>query len=133
MKEGVAIFIFALYHGVNIFLGWQNKQTVQKRLDHHDLRQIEHFLWGLMYAALIIPWFWVYDIWFVLALIPLHLSVFPVAYNLYRDLPAFNLSKTSKAITDRILVRMGLKSMESVCFGAEVLAIFLITISIRKL
>lgn len=126
------ISIFLVYHGINILLAWQNKQIVQKRLNHKDLRQIEHFWWGLMYGALCLPWYWIhgYGIWYVLALVPLHLSIFAPAYNDYRGLETFNLSKSSKAILDRTLVKMGFKSLEWPCFIAEVLSIILLLISI---
>jgi len=136
MTGWLKIIIFVVYHFVNIFLGWQNKQVVQKRLNHKDLRQIEHFAWGAMYGALCLPWYWIpghgWGIWYVLALVPLHLSVFAPAYNDYRGLAPFNLSLTSKSIIDKTLVKMGFKTLEWPCLISEVLAAILLTISILK-
>ncbi len=126
------IIIFVLYHFVNIGLGKWNAVIVQHRIDSGNPKQIEHFWWGLMYGALCLPWYWVYghNFMYVLALVPLHLSIFAPAYNSYRGLARFNLSKTSKAITDKTLVKMGFKSMEIPCAIAEVISIILLLISI---
>lgn len=132
MKLLWIILIFLLWHAVNIFLAWQNKQLVQKRLNHKDFHQVEHFLWGLMYAALCVPWYFIFGLWFTLALIPLHLSVFPIAYNDYRGMTPFNLSKTSKASTDKLMVKIGLKSTEGVNLASEGLSIIFLIITILK-
>ena len=126
------IIVFLAYHGVNVFLAWQSKQSVQRRINHKDLSQLNHFTWGLLYAgicALSFKFGWL----FVASLIPLHLSIFPIWYNLFRGLELFNLSRTSKASTDKIMVRMGLKSTEVVNFAAELLATALLIIQIRNL
>lgn len=133
MIAGIIFVIFLAWHGINIFIAWQNKQIVQKRIDHKDLTQIEHFWWGFGYLLICLPFYWVFNLWFALALIPLHLSIFPVAYNDYRGLTPFNLSKTSKAITDKIMVRLGLQNTLLVNFGAEALSLILLFLSLKKL
>ncbi len=132
MTLALAILVFLAYHGLNVFLGWQNKQVVQKRLNHKDLRQIEHFWWALAYCIGCSPMYWCYNLWFAIAILFPHLSIFGPAYNLYRGFAAFNLSKTSKATTEMIMVRIGLKDTETVCIIAEVIAVILFTISFLK-
>ena len=126
------ILIWLGWHGINIFIAWQNKQVVQKRLNHHDVRQIEHALWFTGYCIICAPFYWIQDIWYAVSLVALHGSVFPYAYNKYRGLKGFNLSLTTNSSFDKLQVRMGLKSSALVNIGCELISIALLIISIFK-
>src|SRR4029077_20283266 len=115
----IPVIFFVVYHGINIFLGWWNAAIVQRRIDSGNKKQIEHFYWALMYAALCVPWYWAFGPWYVLALGLLHLSIFGPAYNAYRGIYRFNLSKTTTSAIDRTLLKMGFKTLEWPCIIAE--------------
>ena len=131
MSIGLIILVFIVYHGVNIVIALINANIVSERIINKNPNQINHFLWSLIYFATIIPiYFLSHSFWLIGGIILLHLSVFPVAYNLFRGLAPFNLSKTSQALTDELMVDLGFKSTEIVNFSAEIIAIALMTISI---
>lgn len=125
-----AIIIFALYHYLNIQLGRWNVSIVKKRKAAGKKNQIEHGWWFLGYLIICAPQYWLINLWFALSLIPLHLSIFAVAYNHFIGLLPFNLSKTSDAITDRMLVRMGFNDMEWPCIIAESVSLILFIVSL---
>lgn len=120
------IFVWFVYVGVNIGLAEWNNLIRVERIKAGNKKQIEHFWWGLFYGALCAPMYWPGGVWFVGSVLLLHISVFPVFFNRASDLPAFHLSKTSTAITDRIMVWLGLTSTEWVNIGAFILSIGLL-------
>ena len=124
------IVLYSAYHVVNIIIARINADTVQRRIDNRDAKQIEHGWWFLLYVVLCVPMGWAVNWWFVGAVLCLHGSVFPVAYNSFRHLAPFNLSKTSKAVYDRTLVKMGFKDMEIPDFAAEFVSALLFTVSL---
>jgi hypothetical protein len=70
--------------------------------------------------------FWPGGWWFIGSILLLHLSVFPVAYNRLAAPSTFYLSKTTTALTDRIMSWLGMKSTEWVNIGAFILSIGLL-------
>ena len=105
------IIIWFGYALVNVALAGINSNIVKHRISTGDKNQINHVAWSFYYILLFTPMFFIFKNWyFIGGLILLHLSVFPVAYNLFMGLKPFNLSTTSKSITDRIMVKMGLKN-----------------------
>lgn len=94
---------------------------------------IRHGWWAAAYGALIaIPYLFFKDWLLVGSLALLHLSVFPVVYNIKAGLPAFFLSKTTTALTDRLMVWIGLTSTEIVNFLALAGSILLLILSIKQ-
>jgi len=128
-----AILLFILYHYLNIQIGKWNAAIVKKRKEKGNKKQIEHGWWFLGYLIVCAPQYWLVNIWFALSLIPLHLSIFAVAYNKYSGISPFNLSLTTDAITDQTLVKMGFTSLEWPCVIAEVVAGVLFVISLISL
>lgn len=128
-----AILIFIAYHAINIPLAFWNVQIVISRIGKGDKRQINHFLWAAGYLLICVPQYFLFNIWFAVAVVIPHLSIFAPAYNHYRGFAPFNLSRTSNSMTDRILVKMGFKDIEGICILAEILAIALFTISLYHL
>lgn len=131
------ILAWLVYAASNIFLAWWNNEVRVHRIKVGNPNQIEHPLWAAIYCGWVSPiWFIMHDHWnyfhlwsLIISLLLLHLSFFPVAYNRYSDLPAFHLSKTSKAITDITMVKIGLKSTEAVNIGALLISLTLLIIS----
>ena len=130
MTIGLYILLYIALMGVNIGIAAINVGVVADRIKVGDTRQINHFIWGLIYLAPCAPLYFI-NHWLFYSVIPLHLSIFPVSYNLFRELPPFNLSKTSKALTDRFMVKIGLKSTETVNLAAQLLSFFLLYKAIR--
>lgn len=127
------ILVFLTYHGLNILLGWWNVEIVMSRIVRVDKRQIEHGWWSIGYLLLCLPMTFIFNSWLALSVMMLHLSVFPVSYNLFRGMPTFYLSKTSSAVVDKFMVRMGLKTSEVVNMIAEAIAIGLFIFSLYEL
>jgi hypothetical protein len=134
MRTLLIILIFVLYHGINILIAWINDRIVTMRIANKNPNQINHFLWGAIYLATVIPIYFLFPkpAWLMGAIILLHLSIFPVSYNLFRGNAPFALSKTSNAVTDKFMVDVGLKDTEIVNIGAEIIAIVLVIFSIYK-
>jgi|GEM_PF-4888422 len=127
------ISIFGIYIGyvlVNIIIAKWNAVVVADRIRKGNPKQIEHGWYFLLYVALCVPQYWFINLWFVGAVFCLHGSAFPVAYNLFRGITPFNLSKTSKSKYDQKLVQMGFKDMEIPDFIAEFVSALLFTISL---
>ena len=120
------LWVFILYiafHGLNILIAWWNKQTVQYRLDHGIAKDIEHPIYGTGYFLVCASQYFVVNWQFVVAILWLHLSIFPVFYNEFRDEPTFFLSKDSRAVTDKLMVQAGLKNTKAVNIIAHILSI----------
>lgn len=128
-----ASLIFIGYHIVNIPLAYWNVEIVIDRIINGNKKQIEHFWWGLGYALICIPQYFLFGGWFLFAILIPHLTIFAPAYNYYRGFPLFNLSKTSSSLTDRILVKAGFKDIEGPVLLAEFMAIVFFTISLYQL
>ena len=97
--------------------------------------KILHGVWGFIYALICAIPFLIVDFNFkavelYISLVLLHLSVFPVVYNSFMELPPFNLSKTTTALTDRFMVYIGLKNTAIVNIGAFIVSITLLILSI---
>lgn len=122
--------VWFVYGAINIGFAEWNDAIRRKRILKKDPRQINHPLWAAFYCLVCTPMYLFFKDWYLVgSVLLLHLSVFPVAYNRYADQPAFNLSKTSTAITDRLMVRAGLKSTEIVNIAAFFFSTSLLVIS----
>lgn len=133
MNYFIASLIFVGYHLVNIPLAYWNVEIVMNRIIDGNKKQIEHFWWGLGYAIICLPQYFLFGGWFLIAIIIPHLTIFAPMYNHYRGFEPFTLSKTSSSLTDRFMVRIGLKDIEGACILAELLAIVFFTISLYQL
>lgn len=103
--------LFLFYIAVNISIAIWNKLIVDHRLRTGNPKQIEHPWWALGYVCVVAPlWFGFHSIYFISAVLLLHLSIFPVAYNIVTGEDAFHLSQTSRAVTDRMMVKAGMKN-----------------------
>ena len=132
MKTISFIALWNAYFLLNVIFAWWNVDIVHRNQKIGKTAQINHFLWAAFYFSLCATqWFLFHDYYFIASILLLHLSVFPVVYNRDMGLPAFWLSKTSKALTDRIQVSIGLKSSVVVNIGAFILSIALLIKSFR--
>lgn len=119
MTAAFIIGVWGLFFLANIAIAEWNDTVRRNRIKKGNPKQIEHFWYGLGYGLLCGGVFYISRSWIeLISILLLHISVFTVAYNRFSDLPAFNLSKTSKAITDRLLVKLRLKSYEPVAVPA---------------
>lgn len=126
------IIIYFLFHGINILFAWINRNIVQSRMSTG--KQINHFAWGSYYTVLCgLAYLWQHDWFLVSSIVLLHLSIFPVFYNRFRGLYTFNLSPTSKAITDKIQVAIGFKNSKVANIGSQIISLILFAVSIAKL
>jgi hypothetical protein len=129
----IIILVWIGFVLVNILIAKLNSDTVQARIDAKDTRQINHPLWAGAYALLCVPAYIFFREWyFIGSIILLHLSVFPVLFNIFRGNPAFYLSKTTTAVTDQFMVSLGLKSTEAVNILAVSASIFLLFLTLNK-
>lgn len=140
------ILIYIGFVGLNVLIAWVNNQTRQRRLNHHNYKQICHPAWGFYYCcACLVPYVFLHSpvimhIWIIpikmiwalpIALLFQHLCFFPVAWNVLAETPSiFFLSRTSSAWTDKIMVRIGLKSTEIVNFAAMIISFTFLTLTI---
>lgn len=119
-----ALVIIAIWLGfalLNIVIAWWNDRVRRARIRLGNPKQIEHFWYALGYSLLCAGVWYRSRSWVeLISILLLHISVFTVAYNLRSDNPAFNLSRTSKSLTDRLLVSLGFKSYEFVAGSAFV-------------
>lgn len=133
MSAGFIIGAWGLFFFVNIAIAEWNDTVRRKRIKKGNLKQIEHFWYGLGYCLLCSGVFYISRSWIeLLSILLLHISVFTVSYNRFSDLPAFNLSRTSKAITDRLLVRLGFRSYEFVAVSAFCISVTLFILQFFK-
>lgn len=131
MIWGFICGIWCLFVGINISIAEWNDSVRRKRIKNGNTKQIEHFWYGLGYGILCGAIFYISRNWAeFFSLLLLHLGVFPPAYNRFSDLPMFNLSKTSRAITDRIMVAMKLKSTEEVNIIAFCISVILMVVQL---
>lgn len=133
MKPAFVIVIWLLFMLINSLIAESNDQTRRNRIKKGNKRQIEHFWYGLGYGILcLIPFYISRNWWELISLLLLHISVFPVAYNVFGGLKPFNLSTTSDAITDKIMVKLGLKTTKWVNIITLILSIGLLFFQILK-
>lgn len=125
------IGVWIAYAGANIAIAELNAATRASRLRIHDYRDINHPVWALYYTALCVPSYLFFKDWFYLASVAtLHMAILGPAFNIFSKMPStWYLSPKSKAITDKIMIRMGLKSTELVNFSALFVSITLLVIS----
>lgn len=126
MTVSFIIATWTLFHFINIGIAEWNDTVRRNRIKTGNRKQIEHFWYGLGYCLLSAGVFYISHSFIeLISVLLLHISVFAVAYNRFADLPAFNLSKTSKALTDRMLVRLGFKSYKFVAVTAYCISVVL--------
>jgi hypothetical protein len=124
------ILLYASYHAANILIAKWNVHTVFTRMANGNPKQIEHFWYFAGYCLICAPQVYLVNLWLAGSVLCLHGSIFPVAYNCYRGLAPFNLSKISKSKYDKLLVRIGFKDMEAPCIIAELASLILFTFSL---
>jgi hypothetical protein len=118
---GLPFILWVVYILGNVALGRWHGYLRTRAVAKGQTIAIRHGWWGLLYAGLCaIPVVWSHSWYEYGSLILLHLSIFPVTYNLASGISMFNLSKTSTAITDRLMVWTGLKDTEVVNISAMV-------------
>lgn len=126
MKPLFIILTWLGFNALNIVIAEWNDHVRRVRIRLGDPRQIEHFWYGLGYGLLCGGAWYISRSWIgFFSILLLHISVFTVAYNRFSDNPAFNLSRTSKALTDRLLVKLGFKSYEVVAVSAFCISVVL--------
>lgn len=125
------VVVWLIYVAVNICIAELNDKTRRKRIANKTYKQINHPLWAAIYCALCAIPIYISRSWIeALSILLLHISIFPVAFNRFSDLPAFHLSPTSTAITDDIMRRLKLKSTEEVNIIAFYISVILLFIQI---
>lgn len=123
--------IWCLFVAICILTAEWNDSIRRKRIKDGNPKQIEHFWWFFAYCILCSGVFYISHNWIQIgSILLLRASVFPVSYNMYAGLAPFNLSKTSKAIFDRLQVRLGLESSEEVNIIAFCISVILLFIQI---
>lgn len=123
------IIFYALFVFINLIIADVNNQKRLSNIASGNTAQINHYFWSGLYLVLVAAMWFPFHNWFYIGgLILQRLGVFPVLYNLEAKLPPFNLSKTSDAITDRALVKLGFKNSflinAAALVGSIVLACF---------
>lgn len=133
--KAIIIWIFFIF--LNIGWGILTSYFVNKQKENKTYKSIKHGWWGLVYVILMcvtllfFPFnFKLYCLLISLAL--LHLAIFPPIYNLKQKLYIFNLSKTSKALTDRFMVLIGLQDTKAVSYAAIAISVSLLIHTITK-
>lgn len=125
--------IWVIYVFLNVGIADENNDVRLKRIASGNPKQIEHFWYALGYTAACSVWFLIFKEWFFFSsLLIIHLGIFPTAYNIFSKLPIFNLSHTSTAISDRIMVKIGLKNTAIVNIAATALSIIFLIISFDR-
>ena len=132
----INILIWFSFILLNIGWGFLTSEVVNEQKKNATYKSIKHGWWGLAYCLLMsVAVVFVHNVALILLLISialLHLSIFPVVYNSCQNLPTFNLSKTSRALTDRLMVKLGLKDTAAVNIVALLISIALLILSIYK-
>jgi hypothetical protein len=116
----IQAIIFLLFVAINAGIAFLNNQERLANIADNVTTQVNHALWTLTYivlvsivlltAGLIEGWpLHVFE-FLAAAIIAQRLSIFPVFYNLFAKLPPFNLSRTTTALTDQLLVDVGFKN-----------------------
>jgi hypothetical protein len=126
------IILWGLFVGINIV--WAIINGIMTR----DNDKTYHGWSGMLYTVVcIIPILfqlkhpnWLEISLEFLSIISLHASVFAVVYNFERNLPLFNLSKTTTSLFDRFQVWVGLKSSKLFNIGSFIISITLLILSI---
>lgn len=117
----------------NIILGWENALVVRQRIAAHNPKQIEHGLYLTGYCVLVFVYWAVWRDWSdAVAIFLLHGCVFPVAYNRFRNEPAFELSETTTAKTDKFLYDLGFRTSAYFDFSVLAVSLFFLILSIFK-
>jgi hypothetical protein len=117
----------------NIPLARWHSALVDGAIKEKHKKAILHGMWAAAYIGIsFIPMFfnWNTAKWSNILLgfsfAGLHASVFPVAYNRYRNLPDFNLSITSTALFDRGQVALGFKNSKAVNISSFIISVGLV-------
>lgn len=120
------VVVWLIYVGVNICIAELNDKTRRKRIANKTYKQINHPLWSAIYCALCAIPIYISRSWIeAISILLLHISIFPISFNVFSGQSTFNLSKTTTAWTDRMMVKMGLKSTEEVNIIAFCISVIL--------
>lgn len=133
----MAVIIWIIFVALNIGWGILTSYIVNKQKESKTYKSIQHGWWGLAYAILMSCSLIFFKLGInlyslLVSLMLLHLSIFPAVYNLKQNLYIFNLSKTSKALTDRFIVFVGLKNTKIINYSALLISISLLIYTIIK-
>lgn len=128
------IIIWLCFHCINALIAYINNHERLEHIATKNPAQVDHPLWGFLYGATCaIQWYFNKENWWLVgSILLLHISIFPVIYNLFSDVPVFNLSKTTSAITDKLMVKIGLKNTAIINITAYVISATLLVLSIIK-
>lgn len=130
LKIWLAYGVFLL---INLGIAILNRNQRRNNLKTGNPKQINHPLWAGTYLALMIPiWIITHNYWLIGGIILQHLWFFGPLFNILIGTPPFNLSKTTTALTDRIMVKLGFKSTEKVMLLAFCVSIGLLIKSITN-
>lgn len=124
------LVLYIVWLVLNIAIAWLHNQLRINAIAA-GRKAISHGWWALVYAAIcLVPMHWLLDWKYYLALILLHLSVFPAALNSFFGVDLFHLSVTSTALTDRFMVKVGLTDTAAVNTIALFASILLMVLTI---
>ena len=108
-----AAIVWLVYAWVNIGLALIQHDIVMHRIRTQNPNQINHFWWTAIYITLMVPLYFLKAKWTLIGAIALqHLFIFGMTYAVMMGNNAFYLSKTSKAWSEKTLLKWGLKSAE---------------------
>jgi hypothetical protein len=133
----IVITWIALIPG-NILLGKWQVSLVRKAINKGVAKAILHGFWAAAYAGVCaIPVIIYHVAWnkaaiLMISFAGIHASIFPIAFNWFDGNPAFNLSKTSTSIIDKIQVRLRFKTSFPFNFISFVISILLLILFIHK-
>lgn len=120
------IGLYILFAAINILMAAIHDAIRRHEISIARFRPIHHGYWA---AGYLLATGLLWPAWpLMIAVILQRLALFPLAFNFFAEKPLFNLSKTSKALTDRLLLWVGFRSTEIVTIVALVLSIVLLTI-----
>jgi hypothetical protein len=114
------VIIFLMFIGVNAGIAFLNNEERLANIADKITTQVNHVGWTVVYLGLMVMIIltvglvsrWPLHVFEFLgsAILFQRLSIFPVFYNLFAKLPPFNLSRTTTALTDQLLVDVGFKN-----------------------
>jgi len=123
----LSIIAYLVCYVLNIVLAIVERSIVEHRKRIGNKKQIEHWLWAIIYCVAISPAWTIHHSWWLMAsLVLCHFHVFGSAYQVVNDNNMFYLSKTSKAITERLLIMLGFTSAEKPYLVSLALSVYLL-------
>lgn len=132
MSTTITLSIFVIFIIINIVIASINNKLRLKAIAENKTDAIKHGWWALGYGILCaLPFLFTHSWLQFISLGMLHLSIFPVSYNLFAKLPTFNLSKTSSSLIDKLQVSLGFQNSEFINALSLILSVVLLTIQLK--